>query len=715
MTARPCPRSLLAAVVLLSAGAAPEPEESPLETTVRGTRPRQEVPPGRAASRVTRREMERRLPRSAPDALRYEPGVYVQQTSHGQGSAFIRGFTGQQTLILFDGIRLNNSTYRQGPNQYFFTLDARTVESIEVMRGGGSTRFGSDALGGVINARPLEPTWEPGARATLASRLATADREGGARFQVDGSDGERVAVVAGGGARRVGFLRAGGQVAGLDGVPAQVPRMAADGRTQLGTGFDEVTADGRVVHRLGRDQEVTTAAYLYRQYNAPRTDQCPPPGARFDECMKYDEQFRTLAYGAWEGRVTPRGDRARATWSWQRQHELRSTRRPASFVRSVGEDDVDTWGVTARLTSRPLAVSKALTWRLTVGADTYLDRVRSRAAITFTDIQRTVPRSRGQYLDGSTYLYGGAFAESQLDISHGLAWRVGTRFSWLAARAPADPVLGGAPLDRQWFPVVGNTGLEWRVGTPLTLVANVDRSFRAPNLDDMTSRQQTGPGFQFESPGLQPERATSLELGLRLEGASVQASAWAFRTLLDGAVVKQPRSAADCPTDAPECRASWNQYQLVNAPGQSQVVGLESAWLVRLPWHLQLRGTVAWARGDGPHASNQQRVPLSRIPPLNGTAELDHVNPMGLAVGLAVRWAASQPRLAVADRSDARIPAGGTPGYVVMDARVSYRVGRTLVLSSVLENVMDTPYRVHGSSVNGPGRGVVLAVEGSPF
>jgi outer membrane cobalamin receptor len=108
----------------------------------------------RAHGTVSRSEIERRQPRSAPDALRYESGVFVQQSAHGQGSAFIRGLTGQQTLLLFDGIRVNNSTYRQGPNQYFFTIDSRTIDSIEILRGGGSTRYGSDALGGVIAALP---------------------------------------------------------------------------------------------------------------------------------------------------------------------------------------------------------------------------------------------------------------------------------------------------------------------------------------------------------------------------------------------------------------------------------------------------------------------------------------------------------------------------------------------------------------------------------
>jgi iron complex outermembrane receptor protein/hemoglobin/transferrin/lactoferrin receptor protein len=113
------------------------------------------LPSESASSTVSHADLERRQPRSAPDALRYEPGVFVQQTAHGQGSAFIRGLTGQQTLLLFDGIRLNNSTFRQGPNQYFFTVDSRTIEAVEIVRGGSSTRFGSDALGGTIQALPI--------------------------------------------------------------------------------------------------------------------------------------------------------------------------------------------------------------------------------------------------------------------------------------------------------------------------------------------------------------------------------------------------------------------------------------------------------------------------------------------------------------------------------------------------------------------------------
>ena len=84
-------------------------------------------------------------------------GVWMQKTNHGGGSPFIRGLTGYYTLILTDGIRFNNSTFRSGPNQYLVTIDQSTLQRMEVLRGQGSVQYGSDAIGGVAQLFFREP------------------------------------------------------------------------------------------------------------------------------------------------------------------------------------------------------------------------------------------------------------------------------------------------------------------------------------------------------------------------------------------------------------------------------------------------------------------------------------------------------------------------------------------------------------------------------
>jgi len=691
-----------------------------------------DLPPTESASStVSHAELERRQPRSAPDALRYEPGVFVQQTAHGQGSAFIRGLTGQQTLLLFDGIRLNNSTFRQGPNQYFFTVDSRSIEAIEIVRGGSSTRFGSDALGGMIQALPIEPLLPAAGEASRLSpsfivRAASADSEVGGRAELHAAlrtrGGLTIAFFGGVGGRHVGLLQSGGPVENPSpstpiGRYPQVPRYAEDGRTQLGTGFAELTADGRLVLGLGRHHRLTLASYHYLQFDAPRTDQCAPPTAPPGVCLTYEQQFRHLTYAAWDAQLGGISERLRLTLSYQQQHERRRYDDPSVLIRLLGFDDVHTVGLTAAARSRPFALSRSVGLQLHYGGDLYFDWLRSSATRTYTDNESSQPLSRGQYIDGAYYLYGGSYVDGELRLPRRFLVRAGGRVSYIRAQAAADPLSGTRAFDLEWAPVVGRAGVEWRPLSALTLRANVDHSFRAPNLNDLTARQQTGPGFQFENAALRPERATTLELGILLAHRIISAELWAFETLLSDAVLKVSKLPEDCPPETPQCQGSWTRFQLQNAPENSELRGIESVVRLRLPFQISLRGTLAYTWGEGPRVGNLakgvygvvlgERVPLSRIPPLNGTIELVRAHPIG-EISAALRWAAEQDRLAIADYSDGRIPKYGTPGFAVLDLRASARIERDLSVSVVLENVFDSPYRYHGSSINGPGRGVIF-------
>ena len=701
----------------------PEAEDPTYNVTTEGHRTRD---PGRATSMVTRDDLDERLPRSAPDAIRYEAGVYVQQTAHSQGSPYIRGRTGQQTVLMFDDVRLNNSLFRMGPNQYFFTIDSRSIHHIEVLRGSASTRYGSDAISGVIHAHPTEPTLLNTPRLRLrprvALRYASADRETGGRGQLDGQWGPSVGVLGGVGYRSVGLLESGGVVRGTSGSVPEVARFLPDRRTQQGTGFDELTADARVVTTFGQSGRATLAWYDYRQTDAPRTDQCPPPEAPFDECLRYDEQFRTLVYGALEGEPVEGVEDAKLTLSWQRQHERRTRERPRSFTVNGGRDDVDTFGLAAHARSPSWGLADGYYLSVRYGADAYHDRVESVAWLIFEDFDPDIvrQRSRGQYLDGGRYTWGGLWAEAETILADTVVVRAGGRASHVAASAPGDEASGSLAVDAAWNSVVGNAGAEWWVTDEFTALFSVDQGFRAPNLDDLTSRQQTGPGFQFENAALGPERALTLEAGLKIENDWLELGGWLYTGTVSDSIVRSPRFDGECPPETPQCDNSRSRFQLVNVGGEAEIRGAELTARLRLPYAITARATVAYAWGEGRNPGDaptdatvpfESRVPLSRIPPLNGTAELRWRRPSGLYVGAATRWATAQDRLALADIADPRIPRGGTPGFAVFDLRAGCRLDPNLLVSFVFENLTDEAYRYHGSSVNGPGRGFIINLE----
>lgn len=76
-----------------------------------------------------------------------------------------------------------------------------------------------------------------------------------------------------------------------------------------------------------------------------------------------------------------------------------------------------------------------------------------------------------------------------------------------------------------------------------------------------------------------------------------------------------------------------------------------------------------------------------------------------LAKGAAV-W---PDRIAAGDKSDNRIPQGGTPGWDILNFNVGYEPG-VFNISLSLQNLLNTDYRYHGSGINGQGRTVLISL-----
>jgi iron complex outermembrane receptor protein/hemoglobin/transferrin/lactoferrin receptor protein len=577
-------------------------------------------------------------------------------------------------------------------------------------------------MGGALLATPIEPSLEYGARSWYAHskaavRTGTADGDLGGRAQLDVGYKGKVGLFGGIGYRDVGLLRAGGKIYAVEnGAEVNVPKFLDDGRTQRGTGFKELTADARLVWRVDDRRRLTLGYYDYRQRDAPRTDRCPPSTAPERDCLTYEQQYRTLVYAALDAHDGPSAARdVRWTVSFQNQHERRRRDPDVATFRQVGRDDVYTVGTGLQISTRELRLARGVALKVSYGLDTYVDFISSEAWNVYTNVGIVSKYSRGQYLDGARYLTSGLWSEAQLRLYDRLELRAGGRGALVTAKAAGDPESESAAIDRLWGSGVGSGGLALRLVDGVRWLVNIDQGFRAPNLDDLTSRQQTGPGWQGENAALRPEKALSVESGFKVERPWIELQVFGFQSTIDGLIARRPLDMKDCPPGGETgCSTSKVAYRLANLDGRSVIRGLDGAARLFLPAGFGLRATLAYTWGEGPHpvpGAVPERQPLSRVPPLNGTAELSWRHRSGVYLATALRWARAQTRLALADTSDVRIPRGGTPGFAVVDIRAGYRLQPYAFVALVLENVTNAAYRYHGSSINGPGRSLNVLVE----
>lgn len=87
---------------------------------------------------------------SFADVLNLDSSVDLQQRAPGvQGDITIRGGTVGQTLVLVNGMRVNDAQSAHHNFDVPAPLDA--ISQVEILRGSGSTLYGSDAVAGVVN------------------------------------------------------------------------------------------------------------------------------------------------------------------------------------------------------------------------------------------------------------------------------------------------------------------------------------------------------------------------------------------------------------------------------------------------------------------------------------------------------------------------------------------------------------------------------------
>ena len=713
-------------------------------------------------------QLERSNAEHASNLLRDAVGVIAQETTVGQGSPILRGLTGYQTAIQVDWVRLNNSTFRSGPNQYTATVAPEMLERAEVLLGSSSMLYGSGALGGVVSfftkEVPIDPSQKTLAiQPRLLARYSTATQERLGRLEVTGNQG-RFGFIAGGGVRFYGDVNPGSgydlhyknrKYEIVDEMPNGVKLYAYDQIGELSKdqipdkwlidnegplGWSAYDADAKIAYQLNDTSTINVAYQMWRQPQTPRYDKIAPQ--EFDEFF-FEPQNRDLVYANYIVNPIGKGiNRFRMTASYHRQKEGRNEVVLDATSRRQRYDTVNTIGLSAQAISTIFPRQ-----RLVGGGEFYLDMLQSQTVKT--DLQtgkEDINDDVGRFINGSQFWDASLYLQDEIMLHDRVELTLGGRATFyqtnadLSVRDPAFDVFN--KFDSS---VTGSAGVVVGLTEYLNFVSSFGTAFRAPSLNDTTAVEVTNEGVTAPSPDLRPETSWTAEAGFKAQHAFFRGALTLFYSRVNGLVARKPVQEAYQEKGEPIPQLHQDlikQYKDIDVlvfdnVDEAQFQGVELAGLVpiRSTWSVfgnvaLIRGEVLTINGVAPDPGKPWEARTRREPPLNGIVgvQWEPVNTPYWAM-FFVRGASEQRRLNRSDIRDPRIqgatrdPAevqfdangyaldAGTPGWWTINLRGGIRLFDYTRLTLSLDNLLDKRYRPHGSGINAPGFNVSLSLD----
>ncbi len=639
--------------------------------------------------------------RTLPDALRLTPGVLVQKTAHGHGSPYIRGFTGRQNLLLVDGVRINNSTFRSGPVQYWNTIDPYSLDHFELIRSQGSVLYGSDAAGGTLNA--------------FTKSSGFADETEGKLFSHGSSYYE---YRSNGRGSHIGRLEAQTGIGGLYGLHLGISEKEfgdiEDSSVGLmrGTGHPEQAIDARFDWAISPQTTLTVAHQDLEQDGVSRwhsTTSNPgwthgnhktAPGTWLGRDYDQDRSLSYIRLAHTDDSASAPIRRITATLSYQDSSE-RQLQTRTLVDRRLQYYEVDTLGFDLEMES-PVADGS-----LVYGLDYYRDSVDSTASRD-TGTGFVFQPSNRPVGDDSTYELLGVYAQYIRPVGESFEITAGLRFTNAKADIgklfdPDPLVLTDISAEDSWNDLSASLRATYKIDEQKMLYGGISQAFRSPNLIDLSGNLTSGSGVAAAgSLNVDPEKFITTELGYRQENETSGFALTVFYT-----------DITDLITDIPVPPAK----SIVGNSSDGHIYGveLEGFWKFAPQWTLS--GFASWQESQIKRLASvggaTVQEPLSRVMPLNGSIALrwDHPSAPFWVEG-RVLASATADRLAASDIADPqRFPSNGTPSYAVTSIQAGWDPTENVQITAAVENIFDADYRNHGSGQNEPGTNLILGVK----
>lgn len=586
-------------------------------------------------NQISREEVLSEGGASLADALRTVPGVAGTGFAAGASRPVIRGMDAQRVKLVENGLS-SSDVSDVGPD-HGVPIDPLAAEQIEVVRGAATLRYGSQAIGGVINVLnnriPLRPVDGVTGAATAAYDSVASTGEGAASLD------------AGGGPFAIH----------VDGFG----RRASDYDTPIGrqrnSFFHGNGYSGGGSYFFGDDSRIGAAGTHYEaRYGIPSDDtfikERQNKGA-FGSSFKVDQgAFRSLSVDASyadyrHDEIDPDGNAILSTFKnkeWDGRAE--------ALFGAIGPFSASALGV--QLQDRKFQA-------LGEGAD-YLLPTHTKSGAGFAFVEAPLGELQVQ----------GALRVERVNID-------GTPVS-------------GIPTKRTFTPVSGSVGFTYEASDSIRLGLTAASAARAPAQTELFARgPHDGPlTFETGDPTLKIERANSLEATVRYTFGSegrLEASLWGahFNNYIFGALTGRACDEEGvCAFDSPEQLKELNYTQL------------DANF-----WGIEVQGSVPLTEVAGGKLSGQVLADYVRAKLTNGGGNVPRIQPGRIGGGLT--WAndtvdASFLVLQVGSQDHVGVADLATKSYTSLDAQIGWRPFKTkpsLELLLIGHNLADETIR----------------------
>ncbi|MBW4645722.1 MAG: TonB-dependent receptor [Goleter apudmare HA4340-LM2] len=588
---------------------------------------------------ITGEEMEAQGARTVKEALRFLPGILGDGTVGTEVNAlsgqFIRGSNTGQVLILLDGRPINNLG---GGGFDLSEFTTNNIERVEVLPGGGSTLYGSDAIGGVINIVTRRPT----------EKITTE-----AKVNIGAYRLKQQSIQNSGKAGAISWVVGYNRTQAKNNYPFTIPEANFAGtRTNNDVIFNNFNV--KLEANLGKHNTLTLSnLYLSKEQGTPGGVPIPEPqfGQGFfnsltDNNRKYTDEFLTDL--TWNSKLGTGDD------------SLLTARVYTDFLNTRFDNRSGAPSSQNRFDSNQVSygIQTTHSWNLTKNQSLVYGFDYRNVNVRNTTFNYGTNVNRENYDDGISQ--GGIFAKYENNLTASFSINLGVRqdFSSLVNGSFTSP----------------SVGTKLAISHSITLRANYIRNFRAPTIANLFNNNPTNIG----NPELKPEKGDSFDIGIDQKLGSIGLLRLTFfsNTVSDTIAFKRLTPPVNGNT------GTWENIGLVRTTGIEGSLNLQLA-----------KNFYAFAN----YTANDPRILAS-----SNSAELDkelrfagadklnlgvsYENPQGWYLGLLMNSLNGYPT----NNTNTEF----LSGYTTLDFKMRVPLSDSLILTSSVDNIFDQRYQL---------------------